>query len=164
MSQIYPGSTGAPAYAGSRPQSAPPSDTAPNDGTPGGDDTANDGSTGGGDTGGSGLISAGGSDGGITVNGFDTNGDGNSLVDVDANAPVNALDGVQVDVVTPDNLAEAHAPGLLDATVGDGGLVDGLGGIGVPSGGINVDALNGDTLVDANAPGLLDATVSATAD
>ena len=48
----------------------------------------------------------------------DSDGDG---LECDANSPVGALNGVQVDAITPDNLAETRAPGLLDATVGDGG-------------------------------------------
>ena len=87
------------------------------------------------------------------VSAGDSDGDGNGFVNANANLPVDAFDGMQVDVITPDNLAEAHAPGLRDATLGDGGLTDGSGGIGITVGAIEIDALNGRTLLDVHARG-----------
>ena len=92
----------------------------------GADNGGGSGGAGSGD-GGAGMASVGAAGSGIIANVGDSDGDGNGLANVDANLPVGALDGVQVDAITSDSLAEARAPGLLDATVGDGGLTDGLG-------------------------------------
>ncbi len=177
--RVYPGSAGAPAYTGNDPQgSSQSSQTSPPDDGASGADTPS--GSQGGDTstsstsGGSGLVSAGGSDGGINIIGGDTDGNGDGLINVHADAPNgvtgDTLDGVQVDVVNSDSLIDAHAPSLLDATVGDGtvadivdgapGATDGLDGLVSAFQGIEVDALDGNNILDAQSPGLVDATVS----
>lgn len=179
---IYPGIAGAPGYTGG---TAPAhNDMPPSDGggapPPDGDNAPPvDGSfTPPTDDGGSGLISVAGSNGGIDVNGVDTNGDGHSLVDVHSDATGglvgNSLDGTHVDVVNSDSLIDAHVPGVLDATAGDGTVADviggvtggeGIGGLGDLGGltdglhGIEVNALQNGNVLEAHAPGLLDAIV-----
>jgi hypothetical protein len=122
-------------------------------------------------------VHAGGSDGGINVIGGDTDGNGDGLINVHTEAlsgvTGDTLDGTNVDVVNSDSLVDARAPGLLDATVGDGtvadvidGLGDGgdlgsLGGLAGGLQGIRVDALNGDSLAEVHAPGIADAVVGA---
>ncbi len=76
-------------------------------------------------------------------------------------------DGIAVEALNGDNIAEAHVPGVADATVGGAELgqilgstgFDGvdLGGIG--GDGITVDALNVDSVADAHVPGAADVTV-----
>jgi hypothetical protein len=139
------------------------------------------------------LISVDGSNGGINADVIDTNGDDHGLIDVHSDATGgllgDTLDGTNVDIINPDSLIDAHVPGVLDATVGDGtvsnliqGVTDGglLGGIGDTVGGIGdtvgdavggvtggagglggitAEVLNGDNIAEIHAPPLLDATV-----
>lgn len=181
---IYPGIAGAPAFAGNGNFHHTPSNSA---GSPSGGGTTPPSGTDdhpappadtGSDTGGSGLISVHGSNGGIDIHVVDTNGDGSGLIDVHSSVPGalvgGALDGTHIDVVNPDSLVDAHVPGVLDATVGDGtvadvvgGLTDGtgiggiggIGGLGTALQGIEVNALHDGNVLDAHVPGLVDATV-----
>jgi len=175
--RIYPGSTGAPAFAGGYPAHDSSSgsggdDTSPGNGgsTPPTDDNGTPPTdSGGGDGGGSGVVSVGGSDGGIDVIGGDTNGDGEGLINVHSDAPGgvlgDSLDGTHIDVINPDSLVDAHVPGLVDATVGDGTVADIIGGAAdggsLTDGlhGIQVDALHDGNLLEVHAPGIADATV-----
>jgi hypothetical protein len=190
---IYPGIAGAPGYAGDYPSpdhgnsnnGGSPSDSGGTPPSDGGDntpptDTGSGGSgTGGSDTGGSGLISVDGSHDGIDAHVVDTDGDRSSLVDVHSYATNgilgDTLDGTHIDVVNADSLVDAHVPGVLDATVGDGTVADVIGGVADGSGiggvgdlggftnavqGIEIDALHDGNLLEAHAPGIADATVS----
>ena len=116
---------------------------------------------------GGGLVHAGNdSDGGLNLNVVDTDGNGDGLINVHSDAlngvGGGALDGIHVDAVNGDSLLDAHAPGLVDATVGDGGgLLDGVGSGGDLLGGLNggdgiqVTALDGDSLATLNGHSLL---------
>ncbi|MTD94101.1 hypothetical protein GIW81_07085 [Hyphomicrobium sp. xq] len=124
-----------------------------------------------------GIGSVEGSNGGVGINAGDTDGDGDGLINANTNVGGllgGTLDGVQVDAVNSGSLLDAHAPGLLDATVGDGSVAgvvdgvtgDGLGGIvsgltGATDGfqGVQIDALDGTNIAEVNAPGVADATV-----
>lgn len=177
---IYPGIAGAPGYAETRFDNPPPSDGTPPANNGGGEssggneappvDTAPD-------TGGSGLVSVDGSNGGINVDAVDTDGNDHGLIDVHSDAPGgligDSLDGTHVDVINPDSLVDAHVPGVLDATAGDGtvaGLIgdivdgdgNGVGNLGSVTDtlqGIEIDALHDGNLLEAHAPNLADITV-----
>jgi hypothetical protein len=77
-------------------------------------------------------------------------------------------DGITVEALNGDNIAEVHASGIADVTVGGaelGQILDGadLGGIdlgGIGGGdSITVDAFNGDSVADAHVPDIADATI-----
>lgn len=184
---IYPGIAGAPGYTGTPgggggpSASPPPSTPPPSDGGGGSVPPTDTTDTPPVDTGGSGLISVDGSDGGINVDAVDTNGDDSGLIDVHSDAPGglvdDALDGTHIDIVNPDSLIDAHVPGVLDATAGDGTVSDLVGGVTSGDGigdignlgslgnltdalqGIEVNALQDGNLLEAHAPDLVDATV-----
>lgn len=188
---IYPGIPGAPAYAGTTSPSgssghqAPPPDSNGDGGSnPPPTDTGDNASPP--DSGG-GLISVDGSNGGIDVDVVDTDGDDHGLIDAHSDAPGgiigDGLDGTHIDVVNADSLVDAHVPGVLDATVGDGTVADligdatsgdgdgglggfgGLGGLGDLSGltdglqGIQVDALQNGNILEAHAGDAADIVV-----
>jgi hypothetical protein len=161
-------------FPGEDDQQPPAAQPAPPDNSGSGDGSTNGGTppTGGSDTGAPGIVGVGNDANGLDISAGDTNGDGSGLVSVHSDATGGfaggTLDGVQVDAITSDSILDAHAPGLVDATV-DGDLGDGLlgssGGLadgllnGVGGGGIQVDALEDGGVLDAHAPGLVDATV-----
>lgn len=187
---VYPGIAGAPGYTGGAgagggggaSASPPPSSPPPSDGGGGSVPPTDNDNTPPTDTGGSGLISVDGSNGGINVDAIDTDGDNSGLIDVHSDAPGgivgDSLDGTNIDIVNPDSLVDAHVPGVLDATAGDGTVSDLIGGVtsgdglsdlgnigslgGLADGlqGIEVNALQDGNLLEAHAPGLVDATVS----
>lgn len=158
-----------------------------------GGDGSGGGSTGGGDAGGGTTGGGENTGGGISI-GIGGDGDGfgggDGLINVDADTSGltgGSIDGINVSALTPDSVLEVHAPGIVDATVGDGtigsvlgdtgsdgdghGLVDvhaDLSGVtdaldGAPLGGtidgISVEVLNGDSILDVQAPDILHATV-----
>jgi hypothetical protein len=124
--------------------------------------------------GGDGVVGVDGANGGIGISAGDPDGDGSGLINANTSAGGllgSTLDGVSVHAVSSDSLVDAHAPGLLDATVGDGtvsGILDGVTGSGLTDtvngiadgfGGIEVDALSGKNLAEVHAPSIADASV-----
>ncbi len=168
MAETYPDNVPGVYRSGSGSEAPPPSSDGTGNGPPpaSGSDpgTGSDPSSGGAD----------GSGGGPSVAIVDTDGDGDGLINVDSGAAsgIGAIDGLTVDAITPDHLVDAHAPGLVGATVDDPGLLDGvgsgsdfLGGLtgGLAGGdGITVDALDGDNIAEVHAPGIADVTVNGT--